>query len=717
MIYSFGAFRFDSQTGELRKSGVRLKFGGQPSKVLALLIARSGELVPRGEIREALWDDTTFTDFDHGVDTAVERIRRSLGDSARNPTFIETLPRRGYRFIAPIQRTDRTHIDDEPATQPPALKSASQVPSLPAPENRRRALAVVTILLALLASAAAGGIWIRSSNEIEGFNGSPPKPLTYFPGRELYPTFSPDGRQVAFAWEGERRDNWDIYVKRIESQVTDRLTEHQADDFEPVWSPDGGRIAFFRKFNQDRTALMTVPSTGGPARQVLELPSSQALRVSYADRNLAWHSDGRRIFATIPREKNGMTFLYVVDADTGEARPFLPDQSSRGARDPAVSNDGRKLAIRRGGNATPEIFVAKLAPNGEASGPPDQLRTDRGGTNLTWTADGDQILFGSRFAERVALLSAPVMGGRARELTPPARLGHPAVARTGQLAFASWSIDFDTWELDLATGKASNLLSSTFFDVTPQYSPDGTKIAFSSARTGYREIWLSNPDGSDVTQLTDMKLGRTSAPYWSPDGSWLAFQCAHDGQIDVYAVRATGGEPRRITEDPSNDVQPTISRDGRWIYFGSTRSGRYSIWKTTPDGAEPVQVTHGETDRYALESADGKTLYISDGKSLWNMPVEGGRRELAIKQFTTSMDWAVGEAGIYFKNRFDSASIDFYDFETGESHSLIELDQPSYTGLSLSPDEKRLLFVQGEPPESDIMLVESLDDLALSSAP
>jgi len=702
--YCFGVFEFDAEAGVLRKSGVRLKLGGQPGRVLALLVSRPGDLVSRAEIREALWDRSTFTDFDHGVDTAVERIRRTLGDSARNPTFIETLPRRGYRFIAPVQ--EEKARPSGPAT----------VPATRSEDRSSRSLKLVVIATAALLATVALAAWMRTSPERGTASISVPEPLTYFPGRELYPTFSPDGSQVAFSWEGPARNNWDIYVKGVDGETVDRLTTHHAEDFDPVWSPDGQRIAFFRKFDQEETALMAVPSTGGPARRILTFPSSQSLRVSYTDRNLTWHANGRRIFATIPKEKNGLTFLQSIDAETGEAQPFLPDEWSRGARDPAVTQDGRKLAMRRGGNATPGIFITDLGPDGEAVGEPRQLETDQAGTSLAWSADDTEVLFGTRFAERVTLFSAPAQGGKSRALTSPSRLSHPSVAGTGRLAFASWLIDFDTWELELNRGRSTNLISSTFFDVTPQYSPDGTRIAFSSARTGYREIWLSNRDGSGQAQLTDMRLGRTSAPYWSPDGSWIVFQCAHDGQIDVYAIRASGGEARRITDAPGNDVQPTISRDGRWIYFGSARGGRYSIWKTPPEGGEPVQVTEGNTDRYALESPDGRALYISDGRSLWKMPVEGGPRELVIEQFTTSMDWAVGEFGIYFKNRFDSQTIDFYDFESQELSSIVKLAKPSYTGLSLSPDGKRILFVQGELPESDIMLSRSLAEPMPSSS-
>ena len=129
MLYSFGAFEYDARTGELSKSGVRLRLGGQPRQVLALLIERPGDLVTRQAIKDALWNDGTFTDFDHGVDTAIERIRRALGDSARAPRFIETLPRQGYRFVAPV-RAGRG-ASSRPNRGPAKLRRLPRVAVLP----------------------------------------------------------------------------------------------------------------------------------------------------------------------------------------------------------------------------------------------------------------------------------------------------------------------------------------------------------------------------------------------------------------------------------------------------------------------------------------------------------------------------------------------------------------------------------------------------------
>src|SRR5678815_282674 len=119
----FGTFQIDLGSGELFRDGIRLKLGGQPFQVLMRLLARPGELVTREELRVALWQTETFVDFDHGLNTAVNKIREALGDSATNPRFVETVPRRGYRFIAPVDQpvTERM-VSVAPSGKPPSRK-------------------------------------------------------------------------------------------------------------------------------------------------------------------------------------------------------------------------------------------------------------------------------------------------------------------------------------------------------------------------------------------------------------------------------------------------------------------------------------------------------------------------------------------------------------------------------------------------------------------
>lgn len=124
-IARFGVFELDLSVGELRKSGVKLRLQGQPFQVLALLLERAGQVVTREELQQTLWSSDTFVDFDHSLNTAINKVREALGDSASNPRYVETLARRGYRFIAPVQ-------SEPPAPPPPQVPAPAPV-SAPEP--------------------------------------------------------------------------------------------------------------------------------------------------------------------------------------------------------------------------------------------------------------------------------------------------------------------------------------------------------------------------------------------------------------------------------------------------------------------------------------------------------------------------------------------------------------------------------------------------------
>ena len=219
-LVRFSVFELDLHTRELRKNGVRLKLQDQSFQILQALLERPGELVTREELRQRIWDDDTFVDFDQGLNRAVNKLREALGDGAAAPRFIETLPRRGYRFIAPV-------AEPNPLPEPPASR-----------QPRKRIIGIAAGLLLVVGA----GLWWRLGERTP----APPEvvALNTFTGTESHPTFSPDGGQIAFAWDGEKQDNSDIYVKVIGEPAALRLTTDPGFDGYPAWSPDGRQIAF-----------------------------------------------------------------------------------------------------------------------------------------------------------------------------------------------------------------------------------------------------------------------------------------------------------------------------------------------------------------------------------------------------------------------------------------------------------------------------------------
>ncbi len=267
-IVRFGPFEADVLTGELRKNGARLRLPNESFLILSALLERPGHLVTRDELHERLWPSGTFVEYDHGLNAAVNRLREALGDSAEKPRFIETLPKRGYRFIAAIETssvngrpTEKTVQDLAASLSPPGSASAENIQtgasSLPSAAGSRlvgpgfrrydwKKSGIIAIMAVLALLLLAVLIRLRNPPADERLSFPKAVPFTSLPGQEAAPCFSPDGSQIASAWKDDPNRGFDLYGKTIGSERMLRLTDHLAKWISPAWPPDGSRIAFSR---------------------------------------------------------------------------------------------------------------------------------------------------------------------------------------------------------------------------------------------------------------------------------------------------------------------------------------------------------------------------------------------------------------------------------------------------------------------------------------
>ncbi len=711
----FGVYELDLHSGELRKSGLKIRLSGQPFQVSAMLLERPGEVVTREELQKKLWPDGTFVDFDHSLNTAINKIREVLGDSAENPRFVETLARRGYRFIAPIDRLGRT----TPATVKPSLEPqerAEVIASSGSRTQRRWLIGVGTVLTVVVAMVAFRLLPPTTKAPESGLKAVP---LTTYAGTERDPSLSPDGNQVAFCWNGEKQDNFDIYIKQIGTgaEAPLRLTSHPSPDFSPAWSPDGRFIGFLRELEPGKAALIVTPALGGPERVAAETHASFWRRIDPRTSYLTWSPDGKWLAVpdkSSPKEPFGL-FLFSVDGSerkhlTLPPAPWFDDAG------PAFSPDGRTLAFSRR-----DLYLLPLSADFVPAGEPKRLTFDNQmATDPVWTADGREIIFSSRQYGGRGLWRIAVSGsGKPQRLTAVGEEGDlPAISRQGsRLVYTRQMQDVNVWQVEVAGEHAKpsppfKLISSTRTDIYPDFSPDGNKIAFQSDRSGVHEIWMCEVDGSKAAQLTSFNKGPTGTPRWSPDGSVIAFDSNAEGNFEIYVMSANGGKPKRMTTDPSSDFVPRWSRDGRWIYFCSNRSGEFQVRKMAAEGGKPVQLTQ-RGGIAAFESMDRTFVYYdkapSDGKTgLWRVPVEGGN-ETQVLESVWMRGFSVAREGIYFVVPPDPtghSAIDFLSFESNRTQRLLEFENPG-PGLALSPDGRRLLYAKFDQAGDDLMLVEN----------
>jgi Tol biopolymer transport system component len=583
--------------------------------------------------------------------------------------------------------------------------------------KRRRIWPWAAAPLLVLVAAGAGLWWLRPKPEAR-----PPRlrpiPLTSYAGGEVQPSFSPDGSLVAFTWNGEKQDNWDIYVKPVGPGRPVRLTTDAAEEDSPAWSPDGRWIAFGRLL-PGKVQVLLIPPLGGPERVLAEgKPNPQG------GLGWSWTPDSKWLAGPCLGEARAEpTGLCLYSIETGERRRLTSPPADWIDSVPAFSPDGGRLAFIRRTPSSSDICLLALSSDFTPQGEPKRLGLDRQrAAQLAWTPEGREIVYSAREAEGSTLWRIAVSGGASPQrlaFVPEGAL-FPAISRLGhRLAYTSVSFERHIWRIDLGSrtpGAASAaFVSSTRSEGYPQYSPDGKRIAFESNRSGDYAIWTCDSDGANCAQLTPLDGPAAGRPRWSPDGNRIVFTASRGGQDDIYVIEAGGGGLRRLTTDASNETSPCWSRDGRWIYFASDRTGGdYQVFKMPAGGGRAVQVTR-EGGRAPSESPDGRLVYYSKSQlgparwRLWKVAAEGGQESEVLPGFDSPDAFAVAEQGIYYMAPGDpsgKSSLQLLEFASGQSRPIAPIEKLASGGLSVSPDRRWLLFTGLDRTNFDLMLVE-----------
>jgi len=694
----FGAYEIHLPTQEIFKYGSRIKLPPQAFRVLQMLLDRPGQLVTRDEFHRALWPADTFVDFEHGLNNAIKKIRDILSDSADAPRYIETLPKLGYRFIGQI----------DGASHAPTIESK------PIGE-RNKALVLMVLLIVVCVLAifwAARSRRIHGSERVESEVGTP-IPFTALAGEEIAPTFSPDGSQIAFGWNGDTppgspSKGFDLYVKVIGSENLLRLSHQPSEFIDPSWSPDGQRIAFHRISGSD-TGIYMVPALGGPERKLLTTHTSgQASGISWS-RNSKWIAYADSVPVGSPHR------LYLLSVETLQHLPIRHAPDCKEETYPAFSRLGALLAyvcsLESGGFALYSI----VPPDGV----PQRIGIYEGWPwGIAWRRENRLVL--SRYLEGTnhdELYEVTLPNGSIRKLRSETSgdADRPATSITANgLAYQLSQLGKpNIWRKDLLHPQAAavEVIASSRESWTPQYSPDGRDIAFGSDRSGNFEIWLSRADGSNLVRLSNLKNAKTGSPRWSPDGSKIAFDSGYAGQSDVYVESVSELVPRKLATNVANVSTPSWSHDGKWIYFIAGGSpGR--IYRCPSEGGDAVLLSKG-AGYGPQESFDGKAVYFSREVAghtvLKRVSLEARGTESVVEGLNVSWgpNWVVARNGIYYQPAEDHDTLQFFDFASKKKRQVLTVQKGLLVGLSVSPDGRWILYSEFGAVTGDIMLVEN----------
>jgi Tol biopolymer transport system component/DNA-binding winged helix-turn-helix (wHTH) protein len=720
-LYEFGSFRLDVVGRVLTRDGHAVALAPKTFELLLLMVQSPGRAFSKQELMTALWPETFVEEANLSFQISV--LRKALGEEGARR--IETVPKHGYRFGGDVNVI---------APAAPAPRASAEVSSASTPDSRVRAVNRAWWIGAIAASVFAVVSYLvlsrESRTETIRTSAAAAVPLTAYQGFELDPSLSPDGSQLAFSWNGPAEDNYDIYVKLAGPGEALRLTTNPARDGNPAWSPDGRQIAFQRFVSEVSADVFVVPALGGAEQKVatISVAGQEGTAANHygSARNLSWTPDGRWIaFGGGPSEEDPRgIWLTAVD------RPERRRLTTVGIRDfidtsPVFSPDGRMLAfVREHSIAASEVYVLPLSPTLMPAGTPSRVTPENGVVRgVAWVPGGSGLVFsvqghlGLSRLYRIALAGARPEPVGSPELLP---FGEQAtgisVSSTGRLVYSAQFRDASIWKVDVPgqddRSVATRILPSTFDEQTPDYSPDGSRLAFSSTRSGVEEIWVANADGSNPMQVTSMGGPQCSNPRWSIDGRTILFNARREGSSDLYLLNPDSGELKRITDDPGEEAEPRWSRDGRSIYFGSNRTGRYEVWKMPAAGGTAVRITQ-QGGTTATESPDGRSLYYAkhDGQptAIWQVPVDGGEERFVVDGLSYPLNFEVAQRGLYFVAMGDAphqTSIDFLDFATGRRTTLLTLGKQHWWGTALSPDQRSLLYSVIDTAGSNLMLVD-----------
>jgi len=698
----FDSFELDLRTGELRQDGQRIKLQEQPFRVLSLLVSRPGALITREELHRNLWPADTFVDFDHGLNSAIARLREVLRDSADKPRYIETTAKRGYRFIRPLL---------EPAQAAPApLREADPMPQNRSAETHstRKLLAAALFCLALVGAVGAWAMFRGIPDaELARIEVVPVGPLRGF---QATPAISPDGTLVAFRQSGGANDTG-LYVAMVGGDKPLQLTSGPGDCC-PAWSPDGRQIAFTR-YSEKPDAIYIVPALGGSEHRVYSSSGSLGGGVT-------WSTDGRILAFTestdTDRRRATVSVLSLTDSSV---RPITSPPPGWLDHEPSFSPDGTQLAFVRStvAGVSNDVFVMP-ANGGQAKRLTFDNRPIMGAP--TWTPDSHQLVFSSNRGGATSLWRISAGGGAPRPLAGPVgEAMWPSIpAKGGALVYEQALSKLNIWRLNLKSAEQlerppSAIIAEKGEKMRPELSPDGKKIAFESNRLGFWDIWTCNTDSSDCHQVTSLH-GTAGRARWSPDGRFLAFEFHPGERGEIYVVEVPGGAPRLVPTIPGADnLSPNWSPDGKWLYFASKRGNEpFQAWKILTQGGSPVQLTKNGGIS-PVESPDGRFLYYSkyEHGGLWRLPLRGGEETEILSDLPGHAwpNWAVTHSGIYFLEFGKSrrGAIKFLDFASQKILTIWTLENEPGWGLSVSHDGKSMVYVQDEYAESSVMLVKN----------
>ena len=652
-VIRFGIFEVDLRAGQLRRNGFKVRLQDQPLQVLAMLLERPGEVVTRDELHARLWSSNTFVDFDHGLNAAVKRLRDALGDSADSPRFVETLARRGYRFLAPVEFS---------ATETPTLRA----PVTSTASKPRWYLALAGLLIVILAIAFGLQVGMRASRALQPVL---PKEIRLTANSPDVPVYfgaiSPDGRYFAYI------DPRGAFLREIATNESHTLPLPYGFQVHQLsWFPDGSHIlAEAVGGSEERAGLWNVPLLGGPPRKLVA--DAEAGSVS---------PDGRQV-AFVRGDKFDRSQIWLASTAGGEERMAV-NVPGFVVGPPAWSPDSQRFAYLKD--------ISCLCYNREevriemydlASGKTVLIFSDyRLQYGLVWTRD-NRILF-----------------SRAEE---PPNQGESNV----------WSLKVDArsgWRW----GAPVRLTSGPDWKPVINMSADGKHAVF--IRTNIAPaVYVADVDRKthEIGKLQRLTLEEwQSRPYeWTPDGKSVLFVSDREGTFHIFRQQIGAGSPEPVSGVQGSAVILRLNPERTEILY-LTQMDRKLVTASSNAAASKNSEVAGRNATSTQPESD----FQSRSTQLMHIPLDGGTAQLLLEDSGIS-NFQCGRlpSRECLYSKYTKGALVFYEFDsrTGAKKELLHISEPEwqYFNWSLSPDGRTLALAKRmrASTEAEIRLVST----------
>ena len=699
---AFGLFEADLSSGELYRSGRRVPLQEKPFRILARLLDQSGQVVTREELRTLLWQEGTFVDFEEGLDTAVKKLRYALGDSAQNPTFIETIRGHGYRFIAPV-----TNGTAAPSSANDTLSSVatSSTPKFRVPRNKYLVGLVTTVLMFLAAWGIYRWKWRSGGSDLRPVR---MKKLTDN-GRVSSVAISPDGRYVVYArHEGHEGNDENLWLHEIATSGDIQLLPSGTGFHGLTFSPTGSSIYFVRSDEKDPffKYLYTMPTLGGPARKL----------VTDVDSPVTFSPDGRRfLYERCIQPRNDIE-LKIANTDGSGERLLATIHDGSGflfQPGPNWSPDGRTIALPVHITNQHQQWLLEAVSVADGS-VRDLYSNSRAIGRPVWLPGGRALIFPhtDEVTHRSQLWTVSLPGGKAQRFTNDLfDYGNDLdLTRDGNtLVAVSSTVVSNVWIAPAANPSAARQVTA---EPSPMYdifeASDGKLLTLN----GDGVLWMMHTDGSQRFRFAEVQ----DVSWPTVCGRFVILTVTEADTVALIRLDRDGTHPTALAR--GNLWSPACSADGEFLLYATVEQPQ-RIWKVPIAGGSPQFVADVMGDQLTgnlTVSPDGKLIAYpytqygrvpSEGWKIVVLPIEGGR---ALKQFAVPggigrMRWSPAGNGLqYVLPQNGAENLWEQPLAGGARKQLTRFPSSQIFDFNWSLDKTRLLLTRGNVSREVILL-------------